>query len=81
MTNIDKLWFSFGHEVPLDSGRGVHLSPHLAGNAAQLEALAGHCLCVRVHLSTGSIDQVHYTCKKQIWIPLDKDLTSNIKYT
>lgn len=44
-------------EVPVDGGLGDHLASHLAGDAAQFEALFGHGLRVRVHLHAGAAAQ------------------------
>lgn len=44
-------------ELPGDHGSGRNLGPHLAGDAAQLEALVGHGLRVRVHLHAGAAAQ------------------------
>lgn len=44
-------------EEPGDHGFGRHLGSHLAGDAAQLEALVGHGLRVRVHLHAGAAAQ------------------------
>lgn len=44
-------------EVPVDDGDGLHLAPPLAGDAAQLEALVGHGLRVRVQLHASAATQ------------------------
>lgn len=58
-THMDKIRLSFGPEVPFDGGRTIHLTPLLAGDAAQFEAPACHRLCVGVHLCTGSMTLIH----------------------
>ena len=57
-THVNKTGLSLGPEVPFDDGRALHLTPLLAGDAAQLEALSGHCLGVGVHLCTGPVTLV-----------------------
>lgn len=57
---MNKVGLSLGPEVPLHSGRAVHLAPPLTGDAAELEAFAGHRLGVRVHLRTGPMALVHW---------------------
>jgi len=57
-THVKKVRLPFGPEVPFDGGGSWHLTPPLAGDAAQFEAFAGHGLCVRVHLCTGAITPV-----------------------
>lgn len=44
-------------EVPVDRGDGVHLAPHLAGDAAQFEAAIEDSLRVGLQLHAGSVAQ------------------------
>lgn len=58
-THLKEVSLSFGLEVPFDGSETLHFAPSLAGDAAQFEAHARHCLCVRVHLCTGPMTLVH----------------------
>lgn len=82
-THMNKIGFSFGPEVPLDGGGTIHLTPPLAGDAAQFESLAGHRLCVRVHLGTGPMTLVHceQNTDKKWLLPVDLMKKHTIKVT
>lgn len=56
---MKKIGLPIGPEVPVDGGGSLHLAPPLAGDAAQLEASAGHGLGVRVHLCAGGVTPAH----------------------
>lgn len=57
VTHVGEVQLAESFEVPVDDGDGLHLAPPLTGDAAQLEALVGHGLRVRLQLYASSVTQ------------------------